>query len=35
MHIIFISTVDRDQTVSRRFKPSSRTTLIGEQPNPW
>ena len=28
-------TADRDQTVSRRFKPSSRTTLIGEQPNPW
>ena len=28
-------TVDRDQTVSRRSKPSSRTTLIGEQPNPW
>ena len=28
-------TVDRDQTVSRRFKPSSRTALIGEQPNPW
>ncbi len=27
--------VDRDQTVSRRFEPSSRTTLIGEQPNPW
>ena len=26
---------DRDRTVSRRFKPSSRTTLIGEQPNPW
>ena len=26
---------DRDKTVSRRFKPSSRTTLIGEQPNPW
>ena len=26
---------DRDQTVSRRFEPSSRTTLIGEQPNPW
>ena len=26
---------DRDQTVLRRFKPSSRTTLIGEQPNPW
>ena len=29
------ATEDRDQTVSRRFKPSSRTTLIGEQPNPW
>ncbi len=29
------TTEDRDQTVSRRFKPSSRTTLIGEQPNPW
>src|SRR4030043_1076817 len=28
-------TADRDQTVSRRFKPSSRTPLIGEQPNPW
>lgn len=28
-------TADRDQTVSRRSKPSSRTTLIGEQPNPW
>src|ERR1700744_3075859 len=28
-------TPDRDQTVSRRFEPSSRTTLIGEQPNPW
>src|SRR6266446_2725692 len=26
---------DRDQTVSRRFEPSSRTALIGEQPNPW
>ena len=25
---------DRDRTVSRRSKPSSRTTLIGEQPNP-
>ena len=23
-----------DQTVSRRFEPSSRTTLMGEQPNP-
>ena len=26
---------DRDQTVSRRSEPSSRTALIGEQPNPW
>ena len=26
---------DMDQTVSRRFEPSSRTALIGEQPNPW
>ena len=31
----FTSTVDRDQTVSRRSKPNSCTTLIGEQPNPW
>jgi len=30
-----ISIADRDQTVSRRSKPNSRTTLIGEQPNPW
>jgi hypothetical protein len=29
------TTADRDRTVSRRSKPSSRTTLIGEQPNPW
>src|SRR6478752_5362538 len=28
-------TPDRDRTVSRRSKPSSRTALIGEQPNPW
>ena len=27
-------TADRDRTVSRRSEPSSRTTLIGEQPNP-
>jgi hypothetical protein len=27
--------VDRDRTVSRRSKPSSCATLIGEQPNPW
>ena len=25
----------RARTVSRRSEPSSRTTLIGEQPNPW
>src|ERR1700720_1777188 len=30
-----IPTADRDQTVSRRSEPSSRTTLIGEQPTPW
>ena len=28
-------TVDRDRTVSRRSKPSSRTSLNGEQPYPW
>lgn len=28
-------TADKDRTVSRRSEPSSRTTLIGEQPNPW
>ena len=28
-------TVDKDRTVLRRSEPSSRTTLIGEQPNPW
>ena len=27
--------VDRDRTVSRRSKPSSRTALMGEQTNPW
>ena len=32
---ILTPTVDRDRTVSRRSEPSSRTTLIGEQPNPW
>src|ERR1700748_295345 len=26
---------DRDRPVSRRSKPSSRTALMGEQPNPW
>ena len=28
-------TEDKDRTVSRRSEPSSRATLIGEQPNPW
>ena len=28
-------TLDRDRTVSRRSEPSSRTSLMGEQPNPW
>ena len=29
------TTADRDQTVSRRSEPSSRTSLNGEQPYPW
>ena len=29
------TTPDRDRPVSRRSEPSSRTALIGEQPNPW
>src|SRR5947199_7286830 len=28
-------TADRDRTVSRRSKPSSRAALTGEQPDPW
>ena len=28
-------TIDRDRTVARRSEPSSRATLMGEQPNPW
>ena len=28
-------TADRDRPVSRRSEPSSRTTLMGEQTNPW
>jgi hypothetical protein len=28
-------TADRDRPVSRRSEPSSRTTLTGEQPDPW
>ena len=27
--------MDMDRAVSRRSEPSSRTTLMGEQPNPW
>src|SRR5499426_3402674 len=30
-----LPTVDRDRPVSRRSEPSSRTALMGEQPNPW
>ena len=30
----YMPTVDRDQPVSRRFKPNSRTAFMGEQPNP-
>ncbi len=32
---ILTPATDRDRTVSRRSEPSSRATLIGEQPNPW
>ncbi len=35
-HLKYPTTMtDRDRTVSRRSEPSSRTALIGEQPNPW
>src|ERR1700752_1590457 len=34
-HKIPTPTADRDRTVSRRSEPSSRPTLIGEQPTPW
>ena len=27
--------MDMDRTVSRRSEPSSRASLMGEQPNPW
>ena len=27
--------MDMDRTVSRRSEPSSRTSLTGEQPDPW
>ena len=32
---ILTPTPDRDQPDSRRFEPSSRAALMGEQPNPW
>ena len=32
---IATAAADRDRTVSRRSKPSSRAALMGEQPNPW
>src|SRR3989442_2137833 len=32
---LLTAAADRDRTVSRRSKPSSRTALMGEQPNPW
>ena len=28
-------TTDMDRTVSQRSEPSSRASLMGEQPNPW
>jgi len=31
---LYFYTADRSRTVSQRSKPSSRTALIGEQPNP-
>ena len=34
-YIFFWLTADRDQTVSRRSKPSSRTILTVEQTDPW
>ena len=34
-NFFLFNTVDRDQTVSQRFKPSSRIILISEQLNPW
>ena len=35
LHKFRTPTADRDRPVSRRSEPSSRTTFIGEQPNPW
>ena len=33
--MFFFLTADRDQTASRRSKPSSRTILTAEQADPW
>ena len=30
-----LAKISQKPTVSRRSEPSSRTALIGEQPNPW
>ena len=35
LSILQTPTPDMDRTVSRRSEPSSRTALMGEQPNPW
>ena len=35
LHKFLTRAEDRDRTVSRRSKPSSRAALMGEQPNPW
>ena len=35
LYVFFNLTADRDQTVSRRSKPSSRTILTVEQTDPW
>ena len=32
---IYENSKDRNQPVSRRFEPSSRSLLCGEQPHPW
>src|SRR3954454_10064432 len=32
---LLAATTDRHRTVLRRSEPSSRATLIGDQPNPW
>jgi len=34
LFLLYFPTEDRDRTDSRRTEPNSRSTLIGEQPNP-